>query len=172
MLTQEDIFLIGMYQENKEQIPDDLHNKLRKFTVALNKKLVVPIHQVSIDLNAPSSMQVELRSYNDGSHEVYNISIEDFLAGNVGIPTNVSQQVLLTYTLMPFFGTILSWVGWYFSSHILEFAISATMCYIAALVDGLNDVNKLTYKKFKFGTNILFLVPGAILTLLLFIAQR
>jgi len=168
-LTQEDVFLIGMYQENNEQIPDDLLNRLTSFCKELNKKLVFPIQEVKIDLNAPLSMQVEIRAYKDGFTEVHHISIEDFLAGNVCISTNANQQVFLAYTLIPAFGIILSWIGFENRLHNWLIALAASVLYVGGLVYGLDDVQHKKFEKFKFGANLILLIGGAILTLVLFI---
>lgn len=160
-----------MYQENNEQIPDDLFNRLTSFCKELNKKLVFPIRQVSIDLNAPSSMQVEVHASKDGLREVHNMSIEDFLVGNVCIPTNVNQQVLLAYTLIPAFGIILSWIGFENCLHNWPVALAASILYVGGLVNGLIDIQHKKFEKFKFGTNVVLLAGGAILTLLLFLLK-
>jgi len=169
MLTEDDVFLIGMYQENNEQVPDDLCNRLASFCVELNEKLVFPIEQVRVDLNAPRFMQVEVRASNRNFNEVHNMSIEDFLAGNVYIPKNVNQQVLLAYTLIPAFGIILSWIGWYIRLHYWPFPLAASILYVGGLIHGLIDYEGKKFEKFKFGQNIVFFVIGAILTSALFI---
>ncbi len=171
MLTQEDVFLIGMYQEQEETIPDDLLNRLREFVEELNKKLVYPIYKVNIDLSVPLSVQVEVCVVDDNDcfDESHYVSIERFVEGDVDIPKHVNNQVLLAYTLIPFFGFILSWIGWYIRCHEWPVVAAASILYVGGLILGLIDYEKKKFVKFEFGRNIIFLAGGAILTLVLFI---
>lgn len=169
MLTQEDVFLIGMYQEQEQTIPGDLLDRFIKFVEELNKKLVTPIWRVYVNVNAEPFRQVEVRVLDDEFDECHYVSIERFIKGDVDIQTHVNNQVLLAYTLIPLFGIILSWVGWYIRLHEWPVVVAASILYIGGLIHGLNDYQGVRYAKFKFGGNIIFLTGGAILTLVLFI---
>lgn len=166
MLTQEDVFLIGMYQEQEETPPGDLLDKFREFMYELNKKLAIPVFRVYVNVNAEPSKQVEIQ---DDDSEYHYASIEQFLEGNVDIPTHVNNQVLLAYTLIPLFGIILSWIGWHIRLHEWPVVVAATILYVGGLIHGLIDYDGKKFAKFKFGGNIIFFAGGAILTFVLFI---